>query len=317
MAKNYRLPEVIWLKELGFKFEFNTLKAVFPYIKNFVTQNRSAVSQGVFQKSEKELNDYIDDDTYPSEFPDVISIVPRLARLQNGMIEKSDYFFVVHPKFKDDPTILHNNWFRKLSKYAIDLKIILFDPSYLSLTKSEAIDLVLYNEVLRWIIRTLPVDNFTYTENPLKDITDEISSLTYKIGNLLERQLRTPTNGRTLVNFYKTKLEMLQAKKWHQMFNGNENREMKASRLYYKVKFISSPTGINQTTSISEKEAVVRFFLSSQSHDVIKSKNTRGRGILPKKRALIQQYISDNPLQNDSEIARNLGVNRKTVGKYR
>lgn len=317
MAENYRLPEVIWLKELGFKFEFSTLKTVFPYIKNFVNLNRSAVIQGVFHKSETELNDYIDDDTYPSEFPEVRSIVPRLARLQSGMIEKSDYFFVVHPKFKDDPAILRNIWSRKLSKYVIDLKIILSDRSYLNLTKSEATDLVLYNEVLRWIIRTLPVDNFAYTENPFKNINTDIRSLSNKIEDKEALQTKNPFRSRSIVNFYKAKLETLQVKKWHLMFNGNENREMKASRLYYKVKLTSSPTGIYETTSISEKEAVVRFFLSSQSHDVIKSKNTRGRGILPKKRALIQQYISDNPLQNDSEIARNLGVNRKTVGKYR
>lgn len=321
MEKNYQLIIVEGLRDIGFNFEFKTLNEVTKYTKQFIKDNREKVIMFLypFATSEDDFIESLKNRPADFEFPEVDEIIPRLERLSKGKIIQSDYFFVVHPRFKDDSEMLYRIWEKRYLKYVIDIKIVLYDQSNTGLDQEEAINLVLYNDILRWLVRRLPMDEFLWPNYPFKDINDEISLLNHKIREIERDEKRDSKKktGRTLKGFYKMKINILQKRKYHKMFSMSEITIERVSRIYNKMEFVSAPYNIYETTSIDEKEKVIRFYLKKQSADVIQARNSRGKGKNTAKRKMIKEYLADNPSSNNSEVARALNVDRKTVKKYR
>lgn len=311
MEMKYQLPEAEALKEIGFIFKHNTMKDAIKYIKDFVKVHRSEVMEVILPELDgavyEERLGIIDIFTSP----DSAEIIERLSRLKRGIIVKSDYFFVVHPKHKNDKNILIKVWTNRLKKYSVDTQIAMYDQSFMGINDDEAIDLVFYNELLRYFIRILPSCEFNEENDSLCQINKQIVEMKEKCGYYLR------TNHILLYRVIILSFEKLIEAKYELLFSSNESTAQKATRIFSKAQSHRNPMCLSECTTVEEKVLVLRHYLKKQTPTVVKSKNTRGSGTNKIKKKKIVLYINGHPDANNTEIAKALGVNRKTVRKYR
>ena len=74
---------------------------------------------------------------------------------------------------------------------------------------------------------------------------------------------------------------------------------------------------MSSTTSIEDKEMVIKQYFKSQSSAVQKSRNSRGKGFHKANRKRIVEYFEENPGSSNSAAARALSLDRKTVRKHK
>ena len=272
----YQLPEVEELKEIGFKFKYNTMQKSKDYMKDFVKNNRSEVVDVILP--EFDVLDFEEqiEETDLLTHPVTSEIIQRMIRLKNGFIEKNDYYFKIHPKYRHDRDVLFNFWKNQYIKFCIDSQLVMYDQALLKISEDEAIDLVFYNELLRFIIRKLPNSEFKIEDDPFEDINSEIGDLVWKIRSFIPRR-----DNRMSIRYgcYENSLQRCYDQKYEDMFSLNQTVEQKAVRIYYKLLNCKHPSDLFECTSIPEKESVLRYFLRKQSDKIIESKNTRGKGV--------------------------------------
>ena len=309
--KKYQLPTAEELKQIGFKFKHNTIQETIEYIKEFVKKNRSEVMEIILPGFDGEVYEERLNSTDVYTHQESKDIMKRISRIKSGFIVHTDYFFVVHPKYRDDENILVRAWKNRLKKYSVDSQLAMYDQTFLGINDDEAIDLVFYNELLRYIILKLPDNEFKTKNDSLAKINDEI----HKMGNKIDYYLRNenPLLLRAAELSYKKLIEA----KYEFMFSSSESIAQKATRLYEKIKANKNPWKVIACTTVEEKETVLRHYLKKQTQKVVKSKNTRGTGAHKIKKKKIIKYLEKHPDANNTEVAKALGVNRKTVRKYR
>jgi hypothetical protein len=241
------------------------------------------------------------------------NIITRMLRLKKAEIEKSDYYCIAPPKYKDDPDKLFNIWKNRFIKYSIDTQLALYDQTFLEIDDEEAIDLVLYNELLRYIILRIPKDEFSEEDNSIRDINEQIDH--FRDG--LARNNNTGNRVSVVYHHYQHQLKIWQDLKYEWIFSSNETVEQRASRIYHKIRKHEQPYHVYECTSIADKETVLRQYLRKQTPIVSKSKNSRGQGFQKAKKEAIIQYISNHPKATNVEVAQATGTHRDTVRKYR
>ncbi len=308
----YKLPEVAQLKELGFEFEFNTIKDAIMNIKRFVKKNKPELIELFFPGLD--ADEYEDRQKYINcnSDPTVTEILKAKFRISRGKITKQDYMWVVPPWLKDNKSVLMNVYQNRLEKYMIDSKLAFYDWSYLGISRKKAFKLVLQNELLRLIIKNLPPD-------PIGDIKKskklkKIKHINRRIKELKNRGMKYMMTGNELLSracFHNaTKLEW---KKYELTFLIKNNVRQKAGKTLDKI--ITS-SGYDNHTSIAEKENLIRQYIKLQTHQIRKAKNSRGAGLNSTKKKSVLLYNSENPDASISEIARQCNMDRKTVRKY-
>ena len=117
MAKDkYSLPEVDFLKEIGFQFEFSKLDEVIPYLIGFVGNNTEKLilhyfpDQYIYDDDGNTLDlimwadpTRIDDELYDEKEKELIE---KIIRIEKGDIKLSDYALLVHAKFRKDKKVI-------------------------------------------------------------------------------------------------------------------------------------------------------------------------------------------------------------------
>lgn len=311
MAKQYKLPKSQELKKIGYTLNYNTLKEAQDYPERIAKINRAEIASIILP--------WLDGSTFdnPEDNIDVLKhlvtseIIQRLTRISKGSIIKSDYFFVVNPQYKNDASKLKRAWIKRFRKASVDLQVAMYDPTLLDENQDEAIDLVLHNELLRYIILQLPEEEFDASYDKFSSINKQIKDARDK------RHLYYNQGIISRGSFHEKRAELLLERKYELMFSSNETVEQRASRLYTKIKKHERPQNLLECTSLEEKQDVIRYYLKKQSSNVVRSKNTRSKNIHQDKRKKIVNYISKYPDKNNTQVANALGVNRATVRKYR
>jgi hypothetical protein len=302
------------LQEIGFKFEHDTIQKAIDYMKEFIKNNRAEIVPVI-------LPDFdVTEFEELTEINDVLThlvtseIVERLLRLKKGIIERSDYYFQIHPKYKNDLDVLINLWRKKFIKYSIDSMLVMYDQTFVSIAEDEAMNLVFYNELLRYLILKLPKKEFKEREDNFKDLNAQL-----EYWYSYHKSLQYRRDGKGVFLFYGLchhNIQMCTDLKYERIFSQNQTVEQKAVRIYYKMQEHTRPYKLHECTSIQEKEAVLRYYLKKQSEKVIKSKNTRGTGRNKSKADKIVEYAKNNPTASIKQVADALGVNWRTAKKY-
>lgn len=309
--RKYKLPVVVELTQIGFKFKHRTIQEATEYIKEFVKNNRSEIMDIILPGFDGEVYEENLESTDVYTNQESKDIMERISRIKRGFIVHSDYFFVVHPKYKDDENILVKAWKNRLKKYSVDSQLAMYDQTFLGINDDEAIDLVFYNELLRYIILKLPGKKFKAKNDSFDGINNEIYIMRSKFDSYLQNG--NPLLFRAGELNYKKLIEA----KYELMFSSSESVAQKATRLYGKIQTNKNPWKVIECTTVKEKELVLRHYLKKQTQKVVKSKNTRSTGTHKTKRKKIIHYLKKHPDANNTEVAKALGVNRKTVRKYR
>lgn len=312
---NYKLPIVEKLKEIGFNFQYDTLKKATDYMINFVKNNRDEIVYIIIPEFDLSNYEELAKETDAYYYPNTREILHRMIRLKDifNNIEKSDYYFKIHPKYKNDRDVLYNFWKNQYFKLSVDSRVVLYDQSLFGITDSEAIDLVFYNELLRLIIKKLPESEFKIGADPLAYINSEIYELNETIRNYKHKNSKLmDIRWHCLLH----RLDRCYDQKYEEMFSQNQSVEQKAVRIFYKILDFEKPNSLHKCTSISEKEAVLRYYLKKQSEKVVKSKNTRGTGLNRNRADKIIEYTKNNPNASIKQVADALNVNWRTAKKY-
>ena len=306
----YTLPTVEELKELGFKFEFNTLDEFPKYANEFVKEN------------DDKLFKILIPDFDPDEYEETVKLdscswyeiqraEEKIKRLASGIIEKDDYRFVVHPVHKRKPDVLISAWTKRMMKFGLESKALLYYPKVFGLTPIDAIHETLLNELYRIIIYHLPQKSF---EPPLKKeestYQDQINILEYNL-------LHSPPKSKIKSARIRLSIDKIKEAMYEDFFSKSISQPEKVSRFFYRIISNFDLREINRMTNLDDKQLIIKYYLKKQTSIVSKSKNTRGKGLQLAKKNRIIKYIADNPDANNSKVARALKVSRNTVRKYR
>ncbi len=193
---------------------------------------------------------------------------------------------------------------------------MLYYPKAFDLTPEQAIEVTLLNELYRRIIWTLPFSSFIKNDNSLFKPFQKQSEL-------LRKKFKTSTSlkdekvNKFRIKVLKHNLEKISDNLYEEMFSQNMATAEKASLYKERIGFKTEFYEIRETTNLENKELVIRYYLKKQSAAVQKAKKSRGKGILEAKKNKIIKYLADHPDANNTKVAKVLGVNRKTVRKYR
>ena len=325
-AIKYQLPVIQELKKIGFKSQHRTIKAFFEYAPEFVKDNEDDLI-GILLK-------WFDPDTYnfdksannDMDFtfdPILQEAEDRIKRLNNtGNIEFEDYYKVVHPVHKKNPDVLKSIWEKKKVQYAIETHALFLYPKPFGLSQKEANQYTLLNELYRLIIRRfLSVDMFKIPPVYQSSYQTQITAAEKRLDDHLEKQAKSKDKQRSntiIKQMHEHQLRLLKTLEYEEGFE--RYRSINERAFHYLEQIYHPPQNknyINQTTSIEHKEIVIREYLKSQTPEVKRSRNSKGKGIRKAKKTKIKNYIKKHPNKNNSEVARALKVNRKTVAKYR
>ena len=314
--KKYKLPEVEQLKKIGFKFEFYPMKEFHGYAKKFVIENDDELFKILIPDFDVERYEWTVEEESCPEY-EIEKADERIKRLKSGDIETTDYRFVVHPVHKNSCKVLINAWEKRKARFGIDSQQLLFYPKTFGVTPLEAIHTTLQNELYRIIIQQIPFDFFEAPpKDEFKSYKDQMDRLydRYDLSNLKHGSLRYNFRKQILYN----SLEGVKNSLYDEIFARSLSVVQRVSRLFPKIKI---PTRhfekMSSTTSIEDKEMVIRQYFKSQSSAVQKSRNTRGKGIHKANRKRIVEYFEENPGSSISSAANALGLDRKTVRKHK
>lgn len=319
--KKYKLPEVALLKKLGFKFEHYPLKGLFEYAEEFVNENDDSLFNLFLPDFDIcEYEESIEEEScwhYEIKEAD-----KRIKRLRTGRIETGDYRFVTHPVHKDDHLQLVKTWEKRKQRYGLDTKAMLFYPKAFGFSPEEVIHQTLLNELYRQLIFRLPHESFIKPSNDVvKFYFDHINTIEYRYDKILSKYDKGSNAYKIQQSLLQLKIESLNNRMYESMFENSLSTEERRSVLYYRILSnngnFNQMTPMNRTTSLEDKESVIRHYLKTQSSDVQKARNTRGTGSNEKKRKRIVRYFEEYPYASISAAARDLKLDRKTVRKHK
>ena len=310
---SYKLPIAEELAELGFKSDFEKLNDVFEYTKEFVEYNYKKLIKVLLADFDliaysETINLEITDDPLIDELED------RIKRLRSGKIQKDDYQFVVHPVHKTSRKVIRNAWEKRRDKYALDAKLMLYYPTAFDLSPDEAIKQTLLNELYRKIIQNLPIDSFGKPPEYKSKHQDRIDHLERQL--LLHNAYKSVNVSIQYVRI-KAAIEAEKDDLYKEMFSRKTTQKQKANRLFFRILTNPHIQFVNQSTSLEDKELVIKQYLKLQSKEVKKIRNTRGRNVHKNKRDQIAAYWANNPDHSISQVAKTLKVDRKTARKHK
>ena len=313
--KNYKLPEVEKMKNIGFKFEFDTINEALKYIKKFAKQYKGSLTGLLFPWLNDEKYEEMTKTRNCNNDPFVLSIVKAKMEISKGKIEKQHYMFVVPPWLKDNKKVLIGVHQKRLETYMIDSRLAFFDCSYLGVGKRKAKKKVLHNELLQWLIKSIQDDELG--DVPEDDRSKKRNDLLFEIDQQSWKGQQYNEDGRKLSSLacYK-KVEQCNYELYELMFSKKPTVKQEALRTWDKINNPGIGGSIYYSTSIEAKENVIRQYLKTQTPKIRSTKNTRGTGINAKKKLSVQAYKAKNPAASISEISRKCNVDRKTVRKY-
>lgn len=314
MATKYKLPIVDKLREIGFPFKFDSISEFFKNTEKFVKEHDNQLFPILIKgfNTKSYLNHLEDDECNDTEITDIDK---RVSRISNGFIEKDDYLFVVHPVHKSRPEVIITAWQRRKIRYAIDKQTFLHYPKAFNVSPVNAIHTVLLNELYRMLILHLPQNSFPKLPHD-KDLFQQY----YADLNYIEYQYSTSNNPNSLLPYvFRNERERLLNNLYQDVFEQKRTVLDRASVYYHKIQrwesiYLPLP---KQSTSIEDKEMVLRQYLKKQSKKVQKSRNTRGKGIHKANRQKIINYFKANRNSTISAAARKLNMDRKTIRKHK
>ena len=311
----YFIPKTDELDYLDFQFEFNTIKETIIYIKKFAKQNKQDLIELFFPGLDPD--EYEHRQTYMKCDKDnnVLEIVKTKIRIGAGKIQKQDYMWVVPPWLKDNKSVLMNVHHKRLEKYMIDTRLAFYDQSYLGKSRKKAQKLVLYNELLQLIIKSLPDDPFGIPA--MNTVISEPDRIKHNIFLSKDKAISYLQNGNELLAKYCFhNANKLEYELYELLFSNKQTVMDKAKKSLNSILAQNKFNRFPKYTSIQEKENIILQYLKLQTPKVRASNNSRGKGVNANKKQTVILYHSQNPDASISEIARNCNVDRKTVRNY-
>lgn len=327
---NYTLPIPKELKAIRCPNKFKTIQSALDSLKEYSHNEAQLILNTLFPSID-----------YYSSSIDIIKTCPVVKRsmkyikdIDTGYIRKVPFYFI-HPSKRKDKEESRKNWIAKYSNFVVDAHIAVFDQSFLTLTKREALKEVAHNALLKSIIEELNKFTFGVFET---DFT-EINALQYEIKEKeIEYLKSSPPRSIPSVRWTYNEISPIENEMAWTIFKSKLTLKENAARLLDKANrsklpcpvllgkshcnckddsddciFYTCP--ITRPLSKESKEIIIRQYLYLKSSKVNKSKRSNGKGINAGKRLKIRNYKRKYPAATIAEIMRELKVSRNLVSK--
>lgn len=325
MAKDkYSLPEVDFLKEIGFHFEFSKINEVIPYCINFISSNTEKLilhyfpDQYVYDEDGNTVDltiwadpARINDDIYDDQEKELID---KIIRIEKGDIKIADYALLVHSKFRNDKKVILKALNKRLRYIYGATGNLVYRFGIWNLDFVECVKECLYHKVLDDIIFAISSEGKIGASkwNPqyFKYLEKKSNADKYK-------ESHPGMKGSLFVSSYYLEADKELMNFSNELFSTNATLAKNARNIMRKA-LMGGPI----LTHIENKEKTISYYLGLQAGRVntTKSNHKSNKGIQQGKRqAVIDAHIADpkkTVVQIVLELSPVIQVTRKTASKY-